>query len=100
MPRDPRSYRFQIRLHRRHPNGRNTYGAILWREDEARIERCPLAFRVSTAVAKANEFAEKDHFAVAVGTVNARGFWPRFHAEYWVSVPTGMESRSVVRGAR
>lgn len=93
-----RGYRWQIRTHTRHDDGRNTYGRVMWDEGHARIEKCPPAFRESTAVETANRLAELA-FSVtgvrqsfALGTVPTFGGKRRFKALYFVSVPTGMKT--------
>ena len=93
MLRSARSYLWQIRTHIRLDDGRNTYGRVMWSEDQVRIEKCPPAFRESTAVEAANRLAELSFSltgkrqSFALGKVPRFGGKRRFTGLYFVSVP-------------
>lgn len=87
MSRDPKSYRFQIREHfreERDGNSWNTYGPILWTEDETAPETVPLVWRVSTLTETADELAEEHGRSVAAGIVSVSGA-DVFEAQYFTS---------------
>jgi len=101
MPRDPRSYRFQIREHNRIPlddaGERHEYGAVLWDEDDP---TAALPDRSNFVVEQADALSEKLQRSVALGIVSVGDERDLFQAVYFVrpSAAPGVPELKVIAG--
>ena len=101
MPRDPRTYRFQIREHARIPlddaGERHEYGAVLWDEDDP---IAALPDRSNFVVEQADALSEKLQRSVALGIVSVGDTADIFQAVYFVrpSAVVGVPELKVITG--